>query len=137
MPPSTVLVVDDHADSRMICEIILTRQGYRVLSAPDGASALELARSQPPDAIILDVALPRMDGWAVLEELKREPATTAIPVVLYTAHSADSDRARARHLGCAGYLVKPCSSQAIVDEVRRCIPPLTDPGGTQPVPAPI
>jgi CheY-like chemotaxis protein len=121
MPAATVLVVDDHADSRMICEIILARHDYRILSASDGRTALALAREQAPDAIVLDIALPHMDGWAVIEELKKEPATARIPVVLYTAHFQDVYRARAMELGCSAYLVKPCPPRAILDAVRECI----------------
>ena len=120
MPPATVLVVDDHTDSRTICEIILARNGYSVLSAADGETALRLARSDHPAAIILDIALPRVDGWMVLEELRKDPATAAIPVVMCTAHSLDSYRTRAMALGCSSFLVKPCSPQAIIDAVKDC-----------------
>ena len=122
MPPATVLVVDDHTDSRTICEIILARNGYGILSAADGARGLELARAEHPAAIILDIALPRMDGWMVLEELQKDPATAGIPVVMCTAHSLDSYRVRALSLGCAAFLVKPCSPQAILDAVKGCLP---------------
>jgi two-component system cell cycle response regulator DivK len=123
MQPHTVLVVDDHVDSRVICEIILSRAGYQTLSAGEGQRGVELARAYHPDAILLDIALPGMDGWMVIGELQKEPATARIPVLLYTAHSLDSDRLRAERLGCAGYLVKPCSPQTILDAVHdgiRC-----------------
>lgn len=120
MTAPTVLVVDDHTDSRIICEIILARNGYTVLSAADGSRGLELARSERPGAIVLDIALPRMDGWSVVDELRKEPLTAGIPVVMYTAHSLDSYRVRAMELGCVAFLVKPCSPQAILDEVQRC-----------------
>jgi CheY-like chemotaxis protein len=125
----TVLVVDDHTDSRTICEIILARNGYTILSAGDGSRALELARTHRPDVIVLDIALPRVDGWTVIEELKKEPDTARIPIVMYTAHSLESYRTRALGLGCAGYLVKPCSPQAILAAVQGCFPdgPSADP----------
>ena len=121
MRPRTVLVVDDHADSRMICEIILSRRGFQVMSAGDGKSGLEMARLALPGVILLDIALPRMDGWSVMEELRRAPETAAIPVIVFTAHSLEFEQARAKRAGCAGYLVKPCSPQDILDEVERCI----------------
>jgi CheY-like chemotaxis protein len=121
MNPHTVLVVDDHVDSRVICEIILTRAGYHTLSAGDGQRGVDLAQAHMPDAIVLDIALPGMDGWSVIDALQKDPATASIPVVLYTAHSLDSDRLRAERLGCAGYLVKPCSPQTILDAVQTGI----------------
>jgi two-component system, cell cycle response regulator DivK len=132
MPPATVLVVDDHTDSRTICEIILARSGYGILSAADGARGLELAREQRPAVIILDIALPRMDGWAVLDELQKEPETAAIPVVMCTAHSFESYRVRALSMGCAAFLVKPCSPQTILEAVQGCLP--TPPSTGSPVP---
>lgn len=131
----TVLVVDDHTDSRMICEIILARSGYAILSAADGGRALELARAERPDAIVLDVALPRMDGWAVLEELRRHPSTASIPVVMYTAHALDSYRTQAAALGCSRFLVKPCSPQEILEAVRASILPPPSSGMALPEPA--
>ena len=136
MPPATVLVVDDHTDSRTICEIILARNGYGVISAADGERALELARKERPGAIILDIALPRMDGWTVLEELQKDRSTASIPIVMCTAHSLDSYRVRAMGLGCAAFLVKPCSPQEILDAVRDCFPdsvPTDTPPGGPPV----
>ena len=129
MPLPTILVVDDHNDSRTICEIILSRNGYTILSAGDGSRALELARTQGPDAIVLDIALPRMDGWTVIEELKKEPNTARIPIVMYTAHSLEPYRRKALGLGCVAYLVKPCSPQAILEAVQGCFPrgPSSDP----------
>ena len=121
MPATTVLVVDDHTDSRTICGIILARNGYEVLSAADGERGLDLAREERPAAIILDIALPRMDGWTVLEELRKDPSTASIPIVMCTAHSLDSYRVRALGLGCAAFLVKPCSPQAILEAVQRCL----------------
>ena len=135
MPPATVLVVDDHTDSRTICEIILARNGYSVLSAADGESALRLARSDHPAAIILDIALPRVDGWMVLDELRKDPATAGIPVVMCTAHSLDSYRTRAMALGCSSFLVKPCSPQAIIDAVKDCFPDSTSSDSPVPDPA--
>ncbi|MBW3628223.1 MAG: response regulator [Gemmatimonadetes bacterium] len=135
MTPPTILVVDDHADSRVICEIILGRNGYSVLSAAEGDRALELARTEQPAAIVLDIALPRMDGWSVVEELKKEPLTAGIPVLMYTAHSLDSYRSRAMELGCVAFLVKPCSPQAILEAVQHCVSPPAPRGKPLPSPA--
>ena len=93
-----------------------------------GEALVKLERGLMPAAIILDIALPRMDGWMVLEELQKDPATAKIPVVMCTAHSLESYRIRALSAGCAAFLVKPCSPQAILDAVRGCL--------SAPLPAP-
>jgi two-component system, cell cycle response regulator DivK len=134
MQPATILVVDDHTDSRTICEIILVRHGYAILSAADGRRALELARAHRPDAIVLDIALPRMDGWTVIDELKKDQETARIPIIMYTAHSLDAYRTRAMALGCSAYLVKPCSPQAILRAVQGSLPTASD--GEMPSPRP-
>lgn len=121
MSPPTILVVDDDHDSRVICEIILTRQGYRVLGSANGEHALLTAFAELPDAVILDIALPDLDGWTVTQRLAEQAATARIPVILYTAQAFDEDFERGKALGCAGYLVKPCAPQRILDAVREAL----------------
>ena len=121
MSTPTILVVDDDHDSRVICEIILSRQGYRVLGSSNGEDALRLAIAELPDAVILDIALPDMDGWTVTERLAAQVATTRIPIILYSAQAFDEDFQRGKALGCAGYLVKPCAPQRILDAVREAL----------------
>jgi two-component system, cell cycle response regulator DivK len=123
MSPSPILVIDDHPDSRQICEIILSRHGYRTLSAADGARGLDLARTEGPAVIVLDIGLPIVDGWAVIDELKADPRTAQVPVIVYTAHTLAGNQERAEQLGCAGFLGKPCSPLAIVEMVSRLLPP--------------
>src|SRR4030088_2929151 len=89
-----VLVVDDEEGIRVLCRVNLELEGYEVLEAADGPTALELSRSKRPDLIFLDIMMPGMDGWEVLNELKADPETTAIPVVMLTARTSEADQIR-------------------------------------------
>ena len=114
----TVLVVDDDPD---ICEIVrvnLEGAGYDVVVAADGAAGLAAAREILPDLIILDVLLPELDGWQVLEALERDPATAGRPVVMLTCKGDDQDVLRGLGLGAVEYLTKPFYPENLVASVR-------------------
>jgi two-component system phosphate regulon response regulator PhoB len=102
-----ILVVDDETPIRVICRVNLEASGLAVVEAPDGEQALELARSKRPALVLLDVMMPRVDGWEVAERLAAEPATREIPVVFLSARAAPDDRRLAQRLGAVGYIVKP------------------------------
>ncbi|MCO5169764.1 MAG: response regulator [Planctomycetes bacterium] len=127
-----VLVVDDYEDSRAMCAEYLEFMGYRVSVAADGHEALERARALP-DLVLMDLSLPRLDGWAAIRELKRDPATRHIPVIVLTGHALRSLEARALEAGCVGFVTKPCLPQDLLEHVRRVLdgPP---PGGRAPAP---
>jgi DNA-binding response OmpR family regulator len=105
--PLRVLVVDDEAPIRLLCRVNLEAEGMEVLEAPDGLSGLEVARSERPDAILLDVMMPGPDGWTVAERLLEDEATRDIPIVFLTARADLRDRARGMDLGGLGYVTKP------------------------------
>jgi CheY-like chemotaxis protein len=102
-----VLVVDDEQSIRLLCRVNLGASGIDVLEADDGETALELARREQPDLILLDVMMPGLDGWSVARELAEDERTRDIPVVFLTARAEASDRRRGSRLGGVGYLVKP------------------------------
>jgi len=99
-----VLVIDDNPDARDLMRRFLAREGFDTLTAPDAAEGLRLARQFKPTLITLDVVMPRMDGWAVLKELKADPALAAIPVVML---SILDEQEKGFALGAADYLTKP------------------------------
>lgn len=112
----TVLVVDDDADVRELLTEFLTREGFVVATAADGAEGLILAREVRPSAIILDVLMPELDGWAVLTACKGDPQLADIPVIMLTIVD---DRTRGYALGAAEYLVKPIDRKrlrAVIDK---------------------
>jgi two-component system, cell cycle response regulator DivK len=126
----TVLVADDHEDIRIIFATILQYGGYRVLTAVDGLDAVRQARLHRPALILMDLAMPRMDGWAAIAELQRDGATVGIPVLAVSAHGTGGEIAReARQAGCVAYLAKPVVPQTLLAAVQRCL------DGPQPGPA--
>ena len=102
-----VLVVDDEPDVLLLCRLNLQQRGYELLEASDGGSALRLAREHHPDVIVLDLMLPGMTGYEVLETLQRDESTSDIPVLVLTAKSLRADRERSRGLGASAFLTKP------------------------------
>lgn len=120
MDPKTVLLVEDNSDNRAIYTIYLEHFGFRVAAAASGQDALELARDGP-DVILLDISLPGLDGWTVARLLKEDDRTKAIPIIALTAHALPEHRARAREVGCDGYLAKPVSPKRVLEEIRRVI----------------
>ena len=117
----TVLVIEDEAEVRHIISHILELEGYRVLQAEDGDEGLRLAKDNSIALVLLDLRLPGLDGWSVLQELKSEPAVSAIPVVLTTAEDDASQRDRALSMGAADYLPKPLSAANLRESVTRIL----------------
>jgi two-component system phosphate regulon response regulator PhoB len=114
-----VLVIDDEPDVLLLCRVNLGHAGHEVLEALDGDRGLELARGSVPDAIILDLMLPTMDGYAVLEALGDHETTRDIPVIVLTAKTQIEDRARSWRCGAAEFIAKPFSPQTLLDRLER------------------
>lgn len=115
----TILLVDDDADNRSVVSTLLRHYGFEVIECADGESAVALATLHRPDVVLMDVSLPGIDGWTATERLKGDDATSGIPVIALTGSAFPADRARARALGFAGYLAKPCPPAELLREVRR------------------
>ena len=116
-----ILVVDDIETNRRLLEARLTAEYFDVLMAEDGPSCLDLARSQKPDVILLDVMMPRMDGFETCRRLKADPATRHIPVVMVTALDQRSDRIRGLEAGADEFLTKPVDDVALFARVRSLL----------------
>jgi two-component system cell cycle response regulator DivK len=117
----SVLIVEDDADSRYVYGLILEDNGFRVATARSGDEGLRLARELQPQAILMDVSIPGMDGWTVTKRLKSDPQTAGIPVIIITAHAFPEDLGRAERAGCEGFLTKPCEPRRVLEEVRRLV----------------
>ena len=114
----TVLVVDDQPTIRVLVRAALKDTGYRLLEAGDGVSAVQLARSERPDLILLDIALPRMDGLEVCRRLKEDPATAAIPVLLLSGLVMQQDPEQAAEaVGAEGCITKPFNPIALAKQI--------------------
>ena len=111
-----VLIADDDADARDIYGRYLTVMGCRVFTARDGLSAVAAARRSRPDVVVMDLAMPRLNGWDAIVRLKRAPATRAIPIVALSA--VPTSRGHARDAGCDGFLAKPCLPEMLWCEIR-------------------
>lgn len=118
-----ILVIDDQDDERAIQRAMLTYLGYTVREAPDGEAGVRNATEAPPDLILLDVAMPRMDGFAVCRALRADRRTTAIPVLLFTASVVGDLQRQAADAGADGVLTKPVDPRTVAEEVERLIGP--------------
>jgi DNA-binding response OmpR family regulator len=120
---TTVLVVDDEAPIRLLCRVNLEAEGMAVLEAADGDQGLELARTELPDVILLDVMMPGRSGWEVAEELLADESTSGIPIIFLTARAEIRDRAKGIDLGGVDYVTKPFNpvelAPLVQDLVRR------------------
>ena len=119
--PRRILVVDDQPDIRLMCRVNLALEGYEIVEAPDGESALTTVYAQQPDLVLLDVMMPRVDGWEVLRTLKTGPATAHIPVVMLTARVQREDEIQGWKLGASDYLPKPFNPATLSAVVRRAM----------------
>ncbi|KPV54486.1 hypothetical protein SE17_03470 [Kouleothrix aurantiaca] len=116
-----ILIVEDAPDNRTIAELILLDAGHTVMSVGDGASALSVAASLQPDVILMDLSLPRLDGWEATRRLKENPATCGIPVIAFTAHALPNDLDRARAAGCDAVIAKPFEIDNFLRQIDRAI----------------
>ena len=116
-----VLVADDDANARRLFEDYLTMEGFRVVTAPDGLTAVERASRDKPNVIVMDLAMPHVDGWNATRQLKRNPATARIPVIACTAHVLGGSVERALDAGVDAYITKPCPPDVLVKEIRKIL----------------
>ena len=116
-----ILVAEDEPDNRRIVVRVLTVEGYETLEAADGQAAVALARREHPDLIMMDLAMPGMDGWEAARQLKADAETADIPIIALTAFALRGDEERAREAGCDDYLSKPCRPQTIREVVARVL----------------
>jgi CheY-like chemotaxis protein len=114
-----VLVVDDHAEGREGCALLLVRAGFRVVTAINGLDGLVKALSVRPDVIVMDLAMPDLDGFDCTRQLAASSTTREIPVIALTAHATPEARAHAVAAGCRALLVKPFVPSSLIAEVGR------------------
>ena len=119
----TILLVEDNEDNLVVYRTILDHVGYKVIEARDGEEGVNRAREELPDMVLIDVSIPKMDGWEVTRRLKAGEDTKHIPVVALTAHALEEDRQRAVDAGCDGYLAKPVEPRRVVEEVEKFVGP--------------
>ena len=122
-PTKTILIVEDNEDNLVVYRTILEHVGYEVIEARDGEEGISRANEEHPDLILMDISIPKIDGWEATRRLKSEEATREIPIIALTAHALEEDREKALRVGCDGYLAKPVEPRRVVQEVERFVGP--------------
>jgi DNA-binding response OmpR family regulator len=116
-----VLVIDDEEYIQHILHFSFGAEGYEVLTASDGEEGVNKARSEKPDVIVMDIMMPKMDGYEACKKLKADPQTKDIPVILLTAKGRDTDRKLGSEAGADDYVVKPFSPGRLIERVEGIV----------------
>ncbi|MGM0824259.1 MAG: response regulator transcription factor [Pseudomonadota bacterium] len=116
-----VLVVDDEPNILISLEFLMQQAGFDVITAEDGEQALAHVQQAPPDLILLDISLPGISGFDVLEQLRQQATTAALPIIMLTAHGREVEREKGMALGADDYITKPFSTQALVEKVNALL----------------
>lgn len=135
MAKKKILVVDDERHIVRLVEVNLVRAGYEVVTAFDGVEALDAVKEHKPDMLVLDVMMPRMDGFEVLKHLQADPGYQNIPVIMLTAKAQDADIFKGWQSGVSSYLTKPFNPKELLVFVERIFQSMDDtppPGGAGP-----
>jgi two-component system cell cycle response regulator DivK len=119
MGKARVLIVEDNFDNLALVRYLVERVGYEVLEAMNGIEGIRVAREQHPDLILMDMALPELDGWAATKEIKSDPATKDIPILALTAYTQPNDRLNAVNAGCDSFIAKPLDIAGFTAELKR------------------
>lgn len=127
--PKKILAVDDERHIVRLVQVNLVRAGYEVVTAFDGKEALEKVTSEQPDLVVLDVMMPYMDGFEVLQNLRKNAATRDLPVIMLTAKAQDADVFRGWQSGVDCYLTKPFNPMELISFVKRIFKSLEDNDG--------
>lgn len=120
---NVILVIEDDPDQRKLMERTLATSGHRILTASDGQTGVETALAIQPRLIILDVMMPRMNGYQAARALKQDPATAAIPILIVTTKQEPADEFWASQVGADGFLTKPVDIAALLQAVNRLVGP--------------
>ncbi|OGW40339.1 MAG: two-component system response regulator [Nitrospirae bacterium RBG_13_39_12] len=116
--PKKLLVVDDNQDSRELVIKVMKNRGYHLIEAVDGEDALEKALAEIPDLILLDISIPKINGYEVTRRLKSQATFKNVPIIALTAHAMKGDREKAIEAGCDGYISKPINVHELPDQIK-------------------
>lgn len=117
----TILLIEDHADTRSVCAAMFNAAGFRVLEAAHGGEGVQLARKHLPDAVVMDIGMPVVDGLQATELIKQHAPTAHIPVIAITAHIRSFYRDGPEIAGCDAFFTKPCPPDVLLGAIRRLI----------------
>ena len=114
-----ILVVEDQEDNRIILRDLLTSAGFDVIEAVNGQDGVDLAETERPDLILMDIQLPVLDGYEATRRIKGNPSLSSIPIIAVTSYALSGDEAKAMAAGCDGYVTKPFRSRDLLEKVRE------------------
>ncbi len=120
--PKVILVVEDDPKSLKLTRDLLQASGYTTIEAIDGEQGVELAKAKKPDLILMDILMPKMDGYAACHAIKKDKTTREIPVVMLTVMGYELNKELAKRLGAGGYITKPFSRQELLDVISQFLP---------------
>lgn len=118
-----ILYVEDNEDNVYMLTRRLKRKGFELVIAVDGLEGVEKARSEKPDLILMDLSLPKMDGWAATSIIKSDEATREIPIIALSAHAMEEHKASAIASGCDDYDTKPVDMERLIKKIKRLLEP--------------
>jgi len=114
-----ILIVEDQEDNRTILRDVLSTVGYELIEALNGEDGVKLAQSERPDLILMDIQLPKMDGYEATQQIKSIAELKTIPIIAATSYALSGDEAKARAAGCDGYIAKPYSPRELLAKIRK------------------
>lgn len=117
-----ILLVEDNELNRDMLSRRLTRRGYEVVIAVDGQEGVDKAHSESPALILMDMSLPKIDGWEATRQLKGDDSTKSIPIIALTAHAMRGDREKALESGCDDYDTKPVDLPRLIEKIEKLLP---------------
>jgi CheY-like chemotaxis protein len=121
-----ILIVEDNEMNRDMLSRRLSRKGFEVVLAEDGAEGVDMATSESPDLILMDMSLPVIDGWEATQKIKANESTSKVPIIALTAHAMESDREKALAAGCDDYDTKPVELPRLLDKINHLIGSASD-----------
>ena len=122
MSDKTILNVEDNEFNRKIVRQLLAKTSYRLREANDGEAGMALARESPPELILMDIQLPKISGLEATRQLRGDPRTAAVPIIVITSFALSGDEQRAKDAGATAYLAKPYSPRELLAKIREIVP---------------
>jgi len=116
-----ILIVDDRPEVVELVRVTLEGEDYQIVDASDGKEALKKVRLEKPDLVLLDVVMPKMDGFEVCRKLKKDPETQEIPIIMLTAKAQKVDKEKGRQVGASDYITKPFSPSALLTKIEEIL----------------
>jgi CheY-like chemotaxis protein len=116
-----ILLIDDNEANRQFLSRRLSRRGFEVLLAIDGVAGVEMAKAEKPELILMDMNMPRLDGWEATRQIRADPLVSTVPVIGLTAHAMIGDRERAIDAGCTEYHTKPVEFDKLLEQIETLL----------------